>query len=509
MIQAVRGAALVLIISSLPVRLAANPTQNTPDTSETPSKRNEEIHSLKSEIDELKKAVAELQDQAVEETTQEFDESVELDDMSAMLEFQESDGQGPKPVEIHGFFDVTYFKNFTEEGSPYRIYAPDNWSFIMSNINLYFTGQMTPTLSSLIEVRLSFLPHGMEEETESIGLIGDTEVDSGVPYIRYNTEVRDPHLTTHFNYGSVTIERAHLTYAPFDWLNIIAGRFLTPYGIWNVDHGTPVIIPARVPYMQLQRMLPLAQTGLQIYGRFFPSYSFFIEYALTLSNGRGPIEELIDLDENKGLGLRLRLIYEGDVVELSAGGYAYYGKYTDLKKASILALNPDLTINTDADVPLQSRITVTEEYDEYILTGDLLLSAFGVSIQAEYVWRLMDVKTHGLRPINHIVLSGAAASEPLYQPSNIGWSVYGMISWELPLAKWIEPVRILPYFMWEHNEFQDTLPAFNFEVIFTGLNIKPSPYVVIKLEYDLGLPHSEVLYGGVIHILNAQVAVSF
>ncbi len=466
-----------------------------------------EIAELKNEVNELKKAVTALKEQR--EQNEALDEAAQTDELDALMELQVGEEQGPQPVAIHGFFDLSYFKFFFDDGSPYAIYAPGNWSFIMSNINLYFSGQMTPTLGSLIEVKLSFLPHGMEDDTESYGIIGDTVIDSGVEYVRYNTEVRDPHLTTHWNYGSITVVRAHFTYSPFDWLNILAGRFLTPYGIWNIDHGSPVILTVHEPYMQLREMLPLAQTGLQIYGRFFPTYELFLEYALTISNGRGPIEELIDLDENKGVGLRLRLLYEGVDWGVSLGGYAYYGKYTDLKKASILALNPDLTINTEADVPLQSRIEITEEYDEYILTADLLFTIFGVSLQAEYVWRLMLFQQHGLRSTNHIVLSGAAASEHLYHPSNIGWGVYGLLSWELPLERWIQPMQIIPYVMYEHNEYQDTLPAFNFDMVFIGLNFKPSPFVVLKVEYSFGIPENIILYGDNVKVGCAQLAVSF
>ena len=40
----------------------------------------------------------------------------------------------------------------------------------------------------------------------------------------------------------------------------------------------------------------------------------------------------MDLDENKATGLRLRLSYIKNNVEVSLGGYGYMGDYTDNKK---------------------------------------------------------------------------------------------------------------------------------------------------------------------------------
>ena len=191
------------------------------------------------------------------------------------------------------------------------------------------------------------------------------------------------------------------------------------------------------------------------------------------------------------------------------GGYGYYGKYTDISKTAVTYLNSDLTIDLTQKDPLQTKIIITEDYDELIAAADFLLTFAGVRLQGEYVFRFVDYNTHNVLSAERALLQGANPLEDIFTASNTGNGVYGLIAWELPLAKWINPVRITPYFIAEYNVTDDTLDYLNVNMIIGGINVKPSPYVTLKVEHALGIPTDKKVYSHNINLLCAQLAVSF
>lgn len=320
----------------------------------------EAIKAQQDRIDALEKKEADAQGE-VEELKGQLEEMKEEQEM-AQLEALDTgeDYATEKKMQVYGFFDTTFVKNFFRKNSPFDLYFPNKSSFMMSSVNLYFKSQMTQTLSAMVETKLIYFPHGWEESYPTVVVMNNddgtqtTVLTDGV-YGRTDTQVRDQNTLGYTRYGGIAIERAHLTYKPFDWLGIMAGRYLTPYGIWNVDHGTPVLLSIRVPYLQTRESVPLSQMGVQVFGRFYPGPDLFFDYAFTVSNGRGPIDTIMDLDENKGLGLRLRLSYEGKNLTVSAGAYGYMGEYTDSQKEIFVQVDPNLHLDESADPGADDR----------------------------------------------------------------------------------------------------------------------------------------------------------
>ncbi|MCP4675327.1 MAG: hypothetical protein GY854_07440 [Deltaproteobacteria bacterium] len=471
------------------------------------SQQTESTAGRDAELEALKKRVKQLEakDAARDEEVEGLKAAQEeMIDEQAMAGYEEgTEDSFEQMFDIYGFFDLTFAKTFFDKGSPYTAFIPEKSSFGMSNFNVYLRSRMTETLSALGELRFSFLPLGKDEDYEYIGPDGEPMPD--YEYERVETWVSDPFSTSYYRQGGVAIERIHLTYAPVDWFTIIAGRFITPSGIWNVDHGSPVVLPVRLPWMQIRELVPSAQLGVQVAGRLFPTDQLFFDYAITLSNGRGPIDTVQDLDENKGVGLKLKLSYSGNRFRIAAGGYGYYGRYTDSKKViRVFGLSPDVA----EDKPLQFEIVDTSVYDEYCVASDLLIEAFGVRVQSEYTVQYKNRIVAEPMDTEDVLFSGASPLDTLYEASSIGHDVYVLLAYELPLHTWISPVRITPYFMYEYGVVSDMAPYINMTQYIWGLNVKPSPFVVLKAEGMMGVSGTD-LFGSNLYVISAQIAVSF
>ncbi len=448
--------------------------------------------------DELSQAMERLREDIKEEREQEREELAEAQ-LFADME-QEEVEDGPRLLRVYGFFDLTFSKYFIEGGFFHFFTPASRSSFMMTNFSLYLDSQMTETLSALAELGFTFLPQG--QETQVPVIVGGVEIPD-MEYERVDTTLRDPYTLRFRNTGGVSIERLHLTYSPHDAFNILAGRYLTPFGIWNIDHGSPVIITVRSPFILGNNVVPPAQTGLQVFGRFYPTADLFLSYAVTLSNGRGPTEAVYDLDENKGVGMRLSLSYEKPKFSISLGSYGYYGKYTNTAKA--VHIDP-------ADLDFDTEITTTEEFDEWIGTLDVLIKISGLRLQSEYAHRRVYYTEHRMMgPEEQMIQTGELnLLDQRYNPSFLGNSAYALIAYELPLHRWIGQFRIAPYFMYEYYEGYDTKANLPMHAYAAGLNLKPYPFTVIKVEWSLATCSD--VFGSEKNRINniaAQLAVSF
>ncbi len=415
-----------------------------------------EIEALRQEIqalrEENKKEIEALREEH-QQKLDAFAEENELRHMEMEMELLSGlDEEIEEKFTIYGFLDFVFMWTWFREDSIINGLAWDSLTFALPHANLYFRSQLTSDLFVLMELRYSFLPHGNEEEFE----IG------GIPYRRTDSEVEMPLPHEKFRLGGVAIERAHLTYQPLDYLGFTAGYFLTPYGIWNEDHASPILIPIRYPYMQTKGIVPMAQLGVQIFGRLQPLKRHYLDYAITISNGRGPLDTVHDLDNNKAIGLKLKLSHEGQYVSAAWGVYGYYGEYRDRKKR-IVSFSPRFVVEQET----------TEHYREYVGSADLLIEAFGFRLQGEYVRRLTQYIERPLRAMEYGVG---------YQPDYVIWAWYGIIYWDLPLRDLLGTVRLGPFYELEYSHSDVTVPGMKSTTQTWGINLRPSPYVTIKLE---------------------------
>lgn len=396
---------------------------------------------------------------------------------------------------LFGFTDFNFLKRFPAGHDKIgRLILTEPASFYMLSANLYALSRITRNLSAMMELKFTYQPHGDVKESEAYFKNGDTltRVD-GTRYVRADTLTYSPLDGTRVRRGGLVIERLHIDYRVSDWLQFRVGRYLTPYGIWNIDHGSPVVIPASVPFLQRMQIMPGAQTGIQIHGRYFFTDRLRLDYAVTVSNGRGPMDEVSDVDEHFAYGLRLRLVYEGAKWKLAVGGYGYYGRLKDEKESVLI----DVVANEAT-----TGFDVEEEKDEFIASADLLVQAYGLRLQAEYVYAYnkylsptYDTSSAAYQAVSNI--SGGVL------PNYYTHGAYVLLAYALPLKKWLGSMKITPFASYEFNKQFDYSSATT--MLTAGVNIRPLPALVFKAQWE-GF-YSEQL--GNFNSIIAQMAVAF
>lgn len=378
-------------------------------------------------------------------------------------------------LDLYGFIDFTYTKNLDGPDSPYSKF-PAYGTFAVGNLNLYAASNLSRNWRSLFEVRFLYLPHGADtgfSQNGSVGRVSDEVSDY--------TDVQRP-----LRWGGIEIERVFLEYQATDWLAIQVGQWLTPYGIWNIDHGTPTVIPVRRPFVIGENLFPERQTGIEAHGAFL-SGSTTLGYHLSVSNGKGPVDSYMDLDNNSALGGRL-FLRNTSVGTLQVGASVFTGKYTDRSKSYA----PKAGV-TPTQLEIHDPIAV--QYNELSFGADVRWEYEGLVAQAEGIIN----QRNYVDPYRRIDGGGIVADE-----LNIGG--YALVGYRTP---WL---GIMPYTMAEYYNFAvNTLlpPAITST---TGLNIQAQPSVVFKLQYQytqLGNLESHELLRGTLHQFDAQAAWTF
>ncbi|HEY0476563.1 MAG TPA: hypothetical protein VGD37_03515 [Kofleriaceae bacterium] len=325
-------------------------------------------------------------------------------------------------LNLYGFADFGFNTQHWSEDRPYLDRVR---SFMFGNLNLYMAKSLTPKIRSLAEVRFSFLPNAQKNPD---GTYVDTTVQDVSQFGRS------------VQWGGIVIERAYLEYDVTDHLTIRAGHWLTPYGIWNIDHGSPVIIPTTRPYIIGEQFFPEHQTGLELFGS-HTQQGFKLDYHVTVSNGRGPSEAQEDRDRKLAFGGRLELETPWGV---RLGSSYYRGRYTG---------NP------------QTAGAMPETYLEAAYGADVLFDRGPLHIQAEAMVR----ERH--YPLGFRTTSGAGFAA---DGRDLGY--YAIIGYRFDQL-W----NVMPFFY--HEDYRPSGHGF-FERVdgySAGLNFRPSASTVFKV----------------------------
>jgi hypothetical protein len=366
-------------------------------------------------------------------------------------------------LRLSGFIDFGMMGGLNSSS---RLFLNDQ-SFYIGNLNLYITKNLTESIRTMAEVRLLYLPNG----GNSGGPQGATSA------VRGNTTIGDyTDFDRALHWGGIEIERVYLEWSPLPWVTVRAGQFLTPYGVWNVDHGSPTIIPAQRPFVIGVGYFPERQTGIELYGRVEASNYSVLGYHLTVSNGAGPISEWADLDKNKAVGGRAFWEYRG-LGELRLGGSAYYGRYTDSVRTTVFEEGPRIVDD------------IQSQYDTLALGVDAVWKYEGIYLQGELLQRQNKFTNEGRT-------ASAGPTGTTFPSDTQDWGGYGLVGYRFD---WL---NMMPFVSYQqlHNEADLSLTGYH-----VGLNVRAIDAIALKLQLDT------IVVGDTspIRIMYAQVAWAF
>lgn len=355
------------------------------------------------------------------------------------------------PIKLYGFGDIGYRHMFMPKDSPWFLFLNRQPSFFVGNLNIYFDAQLAKRWRALAEVRFTYLPNGAPDTSLKTDTVGRT--------YNYLSDYTD--FSRNRPIGGIELERATLEFSAFSWLSVAAGHWLTPYGIWNVDHGSPVVIGVSLPFIVGARLLPSSQVGLLAQGSATLVPDLELGYAFGLSNGRSEQVQFEDLDDNKAITARLALTYRG-LGELTLGATLYKGRFT---------AGENQLYATSAGP--RSRLKVSEQFDELSFATDVKWVWHDLHVQTEWIMNDRRYTDRGRTPGPHGGL----------RPDKRNFGGYGLVGYRTPLF------GIMPYLKAEYSpepESQAIGVADQIALFTGGLNFRPEPRVVLKAEYNYG-----------------------
>lgn len=357
-------------------------------------------------------------------------------------------------LNIYGFADFTYSAFHASRPSPF--FRQDTRTFQVGNLNVYLAKNLTHEARTLSEVRFTFLPNGSMNADGSLISTSATDVTRETRPVQW---------------GGIVIERAYLEYDVGDHLTIRAGHWLTPYGIWNIDHGSPVILGTYRPYTIGEQFFPEHQTGLDMFGSHYQD-GFKLNYHLTVSNGRGATEAVSDLDTELAFGGRLELETPWG---LKVGGSYYRGRYTGLPATAVAQ---------------------GETFHEAAYGGDAQFDRGPLHLQGEASLRE-----------RHYEVGQRAATGAGFAPDGRDIGYYLLVGYRFDRL-W----NVMPFVIGERYTPTDHSLTSGGSDLSVGLNFRPAPSLVFKLEAERAVANDDgmgLLAGQKVFVYAAQASWVF
>ena len=369
-------------------------------------------------------------------------------------------------LKFYGFTDFGLDKWFVSHNGVGLIRPTDATTFVFGNLNMYFDISPMERVRTLIELRFTLAPHGEEIQ------LGPP---LGASYQRTDTTAFDfssPTSQAQLRLSGLFIERVVTEYNFTELLNLRWGLFLNPFGIWNLDHGSPTLIGLTLPTFIAAQMIPTRLLGVQLYGAYI-SGGDEVAYSLHVSNGRSPLD--FDLTEDKAVGGRLHYAHDWQLMRLVLGASGYFGTYVDTEKVINLEAAAMSASFANDDLYSMRR---TVDFSEQVLGFDVALDIGQLRVRSEAVLRWIEYNGDKSERIS------TPDGSVQYLPNRLEWSAYALAAYRTPL-------RLEPYVEVELAKKSYTLPrwagptratASNYSSVFLSvdLNFQVTPYILLK-----------------------------
>jgi hypothetical protein len=204
-----------------------------------------------------------------------------------------------RAIELYGFMDMGFQKLWTSEHAATLGTGPTRaGTFALGNINLYIDANPTQNWRALTELRFTNYPNGALESA-GFPALGQSEQRTSTTV--YDVNSPDPGWNQ-VNWGGIVLEQAWIQGTVTDGFGVRVGYWRTPFGIWNIDHGTPTLIGLTPPQFTGGRFYPQHQLGVQALGQ-VTSQAWTFNYTAYISNGK--TAGTLDPTDEKAFGLRL------------------------------------------------------------------------------------------------------------------------------------------------------------------------------------------------------------
>jgi hypothetical protein len=371
----------------------------------------------------------------------------DIEELQAQAAAREAAAAKEPSFHIYGFMDAGLQKLWAGEHAAIQAILPSNdTTFVLGNISLYLDFHPSESWSAFLEVSLTNLPDGED-------VVGTPTS----PYTRISTQsfnlTSAGGVYSQIRLGSIVIERAYVEWRESDYFTLRVGEFLTPYGIWNVDHGTPTLIALMLPQFIQQQWFPSTQVGIAVVGvhHFAPWELAYRAYA---SNGRTPTQ--LDLTDDKAVGGRI-VLRRRTGTPVAFGLSFFAGSYSDQ------------TRNIASYAPYTVARTEIVAYSEQGLAADAALDLGPLRVRSELVAHrvVYDVDKRDL-------VFGIPGT---FWSNRLDWDWYGLAAYQLPWLG-LEP------FLYFEVERWPTILGELVVIPSVGLNIHFTPEAQLKLQAE-------------------------